>query len=85
MAGFAVSLKTIPSFYQLYQINNKNLGIIKETLQTIDKNAEIYAYYDISMKPYHAILNITKDENFHINAEMAKYYGLNSIRLKDNM
>jgi hypothetical protein len=85
ITGFAVSLKIIPSFYQLYQINNKNMEIIKEALQTIDKNAEIYGYDDISMKPYHAILNITEDKNFHINAEMAKYYGLNSIRLKDNI
>ncbi|MDD5022080.1 MAG: DUF6056 family protein, partial [Endomicrobiaceae bacterium] len=40
VTGFAVSLKIIPSFYQLYQINNKNLAIIEEALQTKDKNAQ---------------------------------------------
>lgn len=84
ITGFFISLKIIPSFYQLYQINNKNLALIAEALQTPEKNAQIYDY-DISMKQYHAILNINKDENFHINKEMAKYYGLNSIKLKDNI
>lgn len=81
--SFLASLKIIPSFYQLYQINNKNLVLIEEALKTPEKSAQIYDY-DISMKPYHAILNIKEDENFHINMEMAKYYGLNSIKLKDN-
>lgn len=84
ITGFLVSLKIIPSFYQMYQINNKNLALIEEALHTPEKNAQIYDY-DISIKPYHAILNIKEDKNFHINKEMAKYYGLNSIKLKDNI
>ncbi|GAB1401394.1 hypothetical protein MASR1M68_03050 [Elusimicrobiota bacterium] len=84
ITALLMSVKIIPSFYQLYQINNKNLALIAEALQTPEKNARIYDY-DISMKQYHAILNANEDENFHINKEMAKYYGLNSIKLKEDI
>lgn len=78
----AASLKIVPSFYYLYMINAENLKIIKESLKTPYKHAEIYKYDDIPLKQYHAILSPGANKDFHINIEMAKYYGLNSIVAK---
>ncbi len=36
----------------------------------------------IPFKQYHAILSPGANKDFHINIEMAKYYGLNSIVAK---
>lgn len=80
-ASIFLALNIIPSFYLLYKIENQNLAIIKEALQTPQKNAEIYKY-EIPFSQYHAILNPAENKDFHINSEMAKYYGLNSIVAK---
>jgi len=76
-----LAFNIIPSFYYLHKIENQNLIIIKEALQTPQKNAEIYGY-EIPFGKYHAILNPSENKEFHVNIEMAKYYGLNSIVAK---
>ncbi len=76
-----LAFNIIPSFYYLHKIENQNLVIIEEALQTPQKNAEIYRY-EVPFSQYHAILNPSENKEFHVNVEMSKYYGLSSIVVK---
>ncbi len=61
-----LAFNIIPSFYYLHKIENQNLVIIKEALQTPQKNAEIYRY-EVPFSQYHAILNPSENKEFHVN------------------